>query len=248
MKISIRHDLDELVRHRRDDARRIKLAAAKALTFTAERAKAELEREMARVFDRPTPYTMRSLRMRSATPARLEAWVWFKDEAFKGTPATRYLAPQVYGGPRPMKRMEQALRSAGALPAGYFVVPGGGAKLDGFGNIARSQVVQVLSQLRAQRGGGYESRISADSKRRARAIKRAGGAFFVGRPGGGRLPLGVWQSKRFAHGSAVVPILIYVRQPQYRKLLDFFAIGQRVAAREFPRLFEAAVAREFARK
>ncbi|MGA4815434.1 hypothetical protein ACPA9J_10245 [Pseudomonas aeruginosa] len=68
------------------------------------------------MFDRPTPYTLNSLRMVPARKDRLEARVWFKDEADGAQPASVWIAPEVYGGPRRNKPAELQLRAKGILP------------------------------------------------------------------------------------------------------------------------------------
>ncbi|WP_246797466.1 hypothetical protein [Burkholderia perseverans] len=68
--------------------RQLPFAASVALNKTANVAKQALADEMCDVFDRPTPYTLRSLRVRRATKRQLVARVGFIDESFKGTPAS----------------------------------------------------------------------------------------------------------------------------------------------------------------
>jgi hypothetical protein len=105
--LSVKSNIEDAVRDIRATREQIAIATAKALTFTAERVRDAERREIQQVFDRPTPFTMSSLFMSGATPARLEARVWFKDiggyggsRKNVGTAAAHYLVPQVYGGGR----------------------------------------------------------------------------------------------------------------------------------------------------
>ncbi|MCS7579931.1 hypothetical protein CJU03_34110, partial [Pseudomonas aeruginosa] len=100
-------DLTEL------EQRQIPYATATALTRTAQGLMDRLRDEMRVVFDRPTPYTLNSLRMVPARKDRLEARVWFKDEADGAQPASVWIAPEVYGGPRRNKPAELQLRAKG---------------------------------------------------------------------------------------------------------------------------------------
>lgn len=75
-----------------------------------------LRDEMRVVFDRPTPYTLNSLRMVPARKDRLEARVWFKDEADGAQPASVWIAPEVYGGPRRNKPAELQPGPRGSCP------------------------------------------------------------------------------------------------------------------------------------
>jgi hypothetical protein len=73
----------------------------------------------------------------------------------KGTPASKFLAPEIYGGQRGQKRSERALtryappdvkRAMGNR--GYWV-PGPGLTLNAYGNVSGSTMVQILSDLKA---------------------------------------------------------------------------------------------------
>src|SRR3546814_8034127 len=48
-----------------------------------------------------------SLYVKPATKTRLYANVYFREFASKGTPAVKYLGPEVYGGKRRVKRSEE---------------------------------------------------------------------------------------------------------------------------------------------
>lgn len=206
---------------------------ATALTRTAFAVAQAEQQEMRRVFDRPTPFTLRSLKVETATARDLTAVVYFKQT--RATSDQHYLEPQVAGGQRPFKRFEQRLQRIGVLPRGMYAVPGSGARVDKYGNMSSGQLVQILSQLRAFSEAGFDAHPTA-SKRSRRSVKRAG-VYFAGRPGGGRLPLGVWQKK----GNKIVPVLVFVNAPQYRARFAFYDIGHRIAAARFPIEFERAV-------
>src|SRR5690606_7438019 len=100
----------------------VKAATVQALNWTAADAAEEVQHEMRKVFDRPTPYTIRGVGVWKAKPGSLVAAIGLKGAAGKGTPATKYLAPQVYGGERGMKRFEKALERIDALPPGWRAV------------------------------------------------------------------------------------------------------------------------------
>lgn len=246
MKISVSSNVDDLVRRMRDvRQRQLAFATAKALTATAQAVQAAEVKEMADVFDRPTPYTLSGTFVKSATKDRLTAVVGLKDFAGKGTPASKFLTSQIRGGARNLKRFERALRSVGALPDDMRAVPGSGAKLDAYGNMDRGQIVQILSYFRAFPEAGYRANMSERQRARlARGSRRTGAlgfAYFVGRPGDGKLPLGIWQRFRSAHGgTALKPVLIFVRWAQYQAIFDFEFVARTTIEREWPRQFERA--------
>jgi hypothetical protein len=208
-----------------------------ALTRTAQLVKAAEEREIRDSFDRPTPYTQKALFMRPATKANREAVVWLKDDrAGSGTPADVYLGPEIEGGGRKLKNFELALRSAGILPAGMFAVPGRAAKIDAYGNMNRGQLVQLLSYFRTFGTAGYSANITDAKKAKlARGTKsKQGFAYFVGRPGDGKAPLGIYQRVNFAHGTALQPLLIFVDGARYRGIFDFWSAARLTFEREWP--------------
>lgn len=215
-----------------------KFAMAKALTQTATAVRDEAKSEMFRAIDRPTPYTLDSLWLSPAKVGQLSASVWFKDDApGGGTPATRYLIPQVEGGGRSIKRFEKALQLTGHMPRGWYLVPGAGANLDRYGNISRGQVVQILSQLRVQLVAGSERRMGEGAKGIA-AQRKAGGRFFVVPPGQ-RVAPGIYQ--REFMGRNITPVVIYVKSVGYQKRYDFYGTAQRVIDAQLRPRFAAAL-------
>ena len=232
--------LDRLTREQ------IPFAASVALNNTADKILEREHHEMRDVFDRPTPWTLGSLFVKRSSKANLEAQVGLKDFAGKGIPATKFLPPQIIGGGRRLKRFEKALRAAGHLPEDFRAVPGSGAQLDAYGNIKPSQIVQIISFFRAFPEAGYRANMTDKKRNRlARGTRsKRGFTYFIGRPGG-RAPLGVWQRVQFGWGTAVKPVLIFVRHAQYRAIFDFEFVARTTAEREFPiefaRSFEAAV-------
>jgi hypothetical protein len=197
-------------------------ALADALNHTANQARLELRSEMQSVFDRPTPWALNSIRILAAKPSSLEAAVWVQDESGGKNPfsAEDYLLPQVDGGERITRRSEKYLRESGILPAGRFVVPGAGARLDSYGNIQRGHMTQILSGLRALNRAGSDH--NATNSRRS-LKKGHAQAFFVMKRG--KTPIGIAERR----GKTVVMVLAFVRQPQYRTRFDFHGVVRRVA-------------------
>lgn len=234
--------LDQAVRLVADglSPRRLNAAMATALTRAALEVRDAVKTEMRAVFDRPTPYTMNSLFVRPATAQRLAADVYFKDDrAGSGTPATKYLLPQVEGGSRGAKGLEVALRAVGVLPAGWFVVPGAGARLDAYGNVSRGQIIQVLSQLRITLVAGATRNLPFDARKQITAQRRAGGRFFVIKPGAKGAAPGVYQREFL--GKTITPVFIFVRKATYRTRLDFDRITRTTAAAKLPGHLQRAV-------
>jgi hypothetical protein len=228
-------------------ATQVPFAVAVALTKTAKDVQSAVKQEMQDVFERPVAYTLNSVFVKAATKQSLEAKVWLKDNPFgKGTPANRYLAPQIFGGSRELKGMELALQSAGLMAQGDYAVPAAGAQLDANGNVRRAQIVQILSQLKVQRKAGFESRASGSAASK-RAVARQGVTYFALPAATRGLKPGIYLKRKFAHGSAIRPVFIFVPKVQYRIRLKFFAVGEQTARVRFNSHLDTEVAKEVAR-
>lgn len=221
----------------------VPFAASVALNRTAQVVQKREVHEMKDVFDKPTPYTLSSTYIKRASKRDLEAIIGLKNFSGKGIPATDFLAAQITGGSRRLKRFELALRSVGKLPSNYFAVPGSGAQLDAYGNIKRSQIVEILSYFKAFPEAGYFANITDKTrKRKAKGTKsKRGYAYFIGRPGRSGA-LGVWQRVSFGFGTALKPVLLFVERASYEPLFDFAFVATTTIEREFPQHFEAALA------
>ncbi|SDS20839.1 hypothetical protein SAMN05216421_1101 [Halopseudomonas xinjiangensis] len=213
--------------------KQIPFATALALTRTAQIAERAIKQEMESVFDRPTRWTLNSLRLIPAKKTKLQARVDLKDEAAKGVPAARWLNPEIKGGPRQDKRSEKLLRARGILPNDKYIAPAKSMRLDKSGNVRLGQMQKILSGLGAQ-FDRYQN--STDSARSA-ANKRK---FFVMYQGDKPLGIAERTSRR-----NIKLLLAFVSRPTYSKRLDFYGIGDRVAVKNLPiemrKAFEQAI-------
>ena len=218
--------------------KQVSFATSLALTRTAQVVKEELKGEMRSIFDRPTPFTMNSLRIIPASKRNLEAKVWFKNPPRISDGSKHYLEPQVYGGGRPFKGAERLLQMAGHLPQGWFAVPGPAARMDGYGNMSRGQIVQILSALRSLPSGIGDRPLQYGTTRGSRTPRNVQN-FVVIQPGqGSALKPGVWLR---GPNRSLKLVLAYVPNVSYKKRFQFFDIAQRVAEREMERQFDQAL-------
>lgn len=241
MAIDVREAVSSLAALGVAGPKQVMFATRVALTRTAKLAADAEVHEMRDVFRNPTPYTLSSVFVQPATSTRLSATVKLKDDATKATPASKFLAAQVSGGQRARKRFERALEAVGAMPAGFRAVPGKAAKLDSYGNMSRGQIIQILAFFRAFPEMGYKANMTDKGRGRlARGTKKVQGfAYFVGRPGD-RLPLGIYQRVSFARGTAIKPVLIFVRSTMYEAIFDFEYVAEQVVNAEFSNEFAKA--------
>jgi len=243
--------------------REIPFAVVKGLTRTAKDIQTAEVEEIKSVFDRPKPWTLRSVFVKPATKSDFTAAVWLKDDATyvnyagkivggnvgkSGTPAAKYLLPQIYGGGRNLKRFEMVLQYANVLPPGMYCVPGGGADLDVYGNIKAGQIIQIISYFRGFREEGYRSNITNARKAKLKkpTAKRSGYEYFAIKTTNGRfgrnLKPGIYRRTNFnLSGSAIKPIVMFVRKPTYQPRFDFFGVADKVANQMMMRNVQAAL-------
>jgi hypothetical protein len=222
--------LDEVTRGLAEgfSQRRIGALAATAATRTVSDIRTEIQAEMTRVFDRPTPYTLRSVRTKIATAASPVAEVFISEDRAPRDPSPAVvLTPQVEGGPRGTKALEVALQRLGALPAGWRVVPSKSLALDAYGNVRRGLVQDVLAQLRRLRTDSGPRDIRGLRK----AARKAGAKYITFKPGGKVQP-GVYAAD--IAGRYIRPVFIFVQRVGYGKRLDFYGVAERVARNKLP--------------
>lgn len=222
----------------------IKQATSKAINDAAFHARKGIQDTMARNFDRPTPYIMRSVRVVQASPEQLNAWIEPTYMGGKGIDPQQILRAQAFGGPRRDKRSEKLLRNAGLLPAGYMTsipekpFPGSD---DGRGNLRGPFLVQLLSYFQTFGEQGFKANMSERRMKQIHKIGRSdkgyktinGVVYFVsyGKLRGQRLKPGIW-AKSGTHGVNVRPVVMFVREPIYKPRLVMERISREIGLQE----------------
>lgn len=251
LKVKI-EGLDRVQKKCQSIAGKARRAAVEAMTKTAQEIRSAERSRMQQAFDRPTPWVMKSVLVKKATKDRPEAKVWIDDEpGGKGTPPDRILQAEINGGARRQKRSEKALQRIGVLPSGWVAVPTRHAKKDGYGNMDRGQLVQILSALEAFGEQGYK----ANSTIRSRKARWKGNAkkgirgheYFAMGPGSKGLPPGIYMRKNYSSDErqkvahlrrdGAKPIMIFAPKASYTVRLRFFDIAQEVIDRDLNRNF-----------
>lgn len=220
----------------------IKDATAKALNDVAWVARKAIQDEMKSVFHEPTPYILKSVQFKPATPDLLEVTVQPTYMGGKSVDPQKILRAQAEGGPRRDKRSEKLLRAAGILPSGYQTAipkdPFPGSD-DGRGNLRGPFLVQLISYFQAFSEVGHRANMTKKKKDKLanRGVSEHGYktingfVYFVsyGKLRGGRtahLAPGIW-AKSGIHGSTVKPVLMFVRTPSYAPRLSMERIIQK---------------------
>lgn len=223
-----------------------------AINKTLGQMRSEVRVAMASTFDRPTRWTLDSLtilpagqRQFSGASAPIaktfaEGVLIFKGEYGDLRNRERvFMRTQIGGGTRGLKPFERRLRAAGVLPEGYQIVPGYAVPRDAYGNVARGEIVKVLSYLQAFNDGGFRANTPEARRQKLRqgTRRQRGFELFVVKPGatnaGKQLAPGIWRRTFTGFGATIQPWLMFVRPPSYRPRLDFEGISRRVFNRDF---------------
>lgn len=177
-----------------------------------------------------------------------------------GQDKARVIGHLFSGGAREIKGFENRLIRSNLMPAGMVVVPGAGAPLDARGNIPRGFIVQMLAYFKGLR----ESKDWMTDTGRARFGKRQGKKvgvggvaveYFISRGSGnwfgrrswksGReqnLPPGIWMRAHTAYGTAVKPVIMFIKKPpRYKQYFDLEAIARTALNRDFDTQFKAGM-------
>lgn len=161
------------------------------------------------------------------------------------------------GGIARLTRYEQAFRRIGLLGNNEEIVPAKNLpELNAYGNIPQSLIVRLLSYFQAFGEQGY--RANSTTKTRARLAKVSGptkrgkakspyvrinGVIYFYARGEDHLHRGIW-AKSGTHGIKLRPIMLFVRRPIYRRMVDINRYAQEIPgefAKNFPVAFDSAM-------
>jgi len=179
-------------------------ASVEALTQAAFHLRNTMRKEIKDSIHSPTK-TTENAQLFKVNKDELSVDFFLRDEAPKGTPPAKYLAPLIYGGKRDQKRGEVALDG--------YMMPAKGAPLDQHGNIPKGQVVKMLSDLGVQTKTGYESRRGSDKGKR-KARKARGRYIIIGRVGE---PVKIIAERQADRGLKRMAILTPTQPSKYEK-------------------------------
>lgn len=208
------------------------------------------------VFDRPTPYTLRGVSVQKATKSQREGVVevsHYRGQA-GGVPPGKVLEAEVWAGARKWKRSEVLWQKLGLLERGWYAVPGPAAKLDGYGNMERGQILHLLSWFRAYpaaEAGAKKARGRTNITDEGRAKlkrgspRRVGREYFAVKAGEqrGRMRPGIYAAdspgRRFVGPTRRLrAVLYFVTRAQYRERYPFYQVAERETSARFPAYFD----------
>lgn len=217
---------------------KVNRAVTQAINNVLFDARPKMKALMEREFDRPTPYTLRSILVDKARDSQFgisEGSIFVARGELGGIKPENYISPEVYGGGRKLKRYERALQARGLLPSGYYTVPSKYMKLDAYGNVGPGIIVKILSALGAL---GPRTNRTERSARKLGAKKRD---FYVILPNDpnnpGRQP-GIYE--RTKTGGYKIAF-IYTRAPNYKPRYTFYETLEAEFKTRFVRQLDRAI-------
>lgn len=209
------------------------------LNETAKGGRVEVQREMDKVFDRPTPYAKRGVVYDRATKQKMQSAVVVTGDRTKGgLPATAFLGPQIQGGMRAHKAFERQLIQRGLMNKRQVAVPANAAPLDRYGNMTQGFLNRVMADLKIDYRGAGATRVRTDaSLKRNKNYRNA--RFFVPKPGSPLFP-GVYQ--RNPSDQSIKPVILFVQNRGYKVRLHLKSVVERYASSNLVDNFEVAFA------
>ncbi|MFA6121904.1 MAG: hypothetical protein WCT35_04825 [Sideroxydans sp.] len=221
---------DELQRKLADSPRKLEIATQRAMLKTAEIIRDRESKHIEKVFNKPTSWTRGAMRVK--VTGKLEVSVGIVGESPADKRKQSYLSVQMEGGKRRMKGFERALLRAGILPMGWLAMPGEGAVIDGYGNMSVGQIKQIMSWFSAAEPYSGSTQNMTDAtrdKRRKGTRSKVGFEYVYVRPGAQKnlKQPGIYQRFFLGHGSALKPVLIFVRKgTSYKPIFRFKDVAQ----------------------
>ncbi|APO74256.1 hypothetical protein AM571_CH01421 [Rhizobium etli 8C-3] len=241
IEASIKFDLHEFERGLNNiERKQLPYAVMLTLTETAKGGRLEVQREMDKVFDRPTPYAKRGVVYDRATRQNLTAAVVITGDRTKGgLPATAFLGPQIEGGMRTHKAFERQLIQRGLMDKRMVAVPAKRATLDRYGNMTQGFLNRIMADLQIDYRGAGATRVRSDqSLKRNKNYKKA--RYFVPKKDSHLYP-GVYQ--RDPSSNAIFPVILFIPSESYKVRLHLKDVIARYVEANIHQNFELAFAR-----
>lgn len=234
----------------------VPFAASLALNTVALQARETVRSAMPSIFKNPTPYTLNSMYVKPSTKRALVAYVGLIEDPGKGgTPAAKYLAPEITGGTRGKKFSEKQLgnrQNGGGDISGsgsVWWVPGE-RKADYYGNMPGGQVNRILTALNVQSVvPGHFSTKTAKSVKRNPVMDKIFMVTAKDHESGygindrrNHLPPGVYQRTGTKRNRHVIPLLVFQKHaPVYKKRFRFHEMVRAVVTKNFKGAFRDAM-------
>jgi len=229
MKIIISSDLSDFRRKWGDLInRQLPYAQMKALNDFGFAAQKGLRAVIPNYLDNPIPFTQRSPMVQRATKREVIMAIFLRDEGKSKGPALDFLRANVEGGQDKPKAIERSLKRRGILGSMEHEITGKSMR-DRYGNLKGGGRLfkTLIQELQPMQDVPKGQRYRAGKARKGAAPK---GRYFVGKPGAGSQPLGVWRrdGKR-----GLMPVLLFAQERATKKRFPFYSFVYRLFDRTF---------------
>lgn len=206
-------------------------AIRNALRDTAKDVLARERLEMQRVFDRPTPFILRGLRITKLPQMDdLSAEVGLADAY-----GTKYgvdivgsvLSPHIPGlaATRNYKGMERALQHAGLMQKGQWLMPSRSMRLDRYGNVPGSVASKMLNDVRA-----FANRSGFTSSTGQAKVRYLWATMETSR---GKIT-GIWDRNKLRNKDRALEMVVVNKPPTYAKRFRFHDVARSHVATVWP--------------
>ena len=227
----------------------VPFATSLALNRIARDARVELREQMKAKFRNPVPFTLNSVYVKSSSKTDLYAEVGLKEFATKGNPASKYLLPQITGGPAYATRFQKSLRIKGILAPNEYAIPTQSDELrfNRYGNIRPSQYTEILYSLQAFRDSSAFVYAKNAKKRNAKNkyIARTTAAYNSG-TGPQRFYPGIYAAKKSAIENKESALFWITRTPRFQGKFPFTGIAGDYVKRNWNKTFGQALSEAIA--
>jgi hypothetical protein len=206
--------------------------------------------EIQRVFDRPTPIVQRLPKVEKASKTKLDARLYLTD--FFGGDTNRRsasyaLIPHMTGQPdiRGRKGLEIRLQRQGRIGPDEWMVPGAGAKLNAYGNVAASEISRMLADI-----GAYNQYAGdASNTKLATLAKRKGAGRYIWLGAGHALQHNRVRGIYKKVGRKIIPVMVVItKAPRYSKRLRWDEVARLYSARRINYHADRAIAQAISRR
>jgi hypothetical protein len=224
----------------------VPFAASLAINRIAKGAKEAQQQGMRDKFNNPVPFTLNSIYIKNSTKTNLYAEVGIKEFATKGNPASKYLLPQIQGGPAYATRFQKALRAKNILGPNEYAIPTQSDYLrtNKYGNVRPSQYTEILYSLSAFRDSSAFTYRKNARKKKAQMYYARTTADYNRKDGDGIKSFypGIYidNDQAFVDRESAV-FWIQGRVPQYQAKYNFTGIGASYAKKNWDKEFGQAL-------
>lgn len=249
MQLSIKADIKAAEKALGALKKQVPFAAWLAQKNTAFSIRRKVQNHMRGVFKTASRYTMQApivdyqnytqYRDKEEKTMAVDLISQFKGKSGNRERSRHYLWDHIHGQ-RTHTGFERLLIDAGIMPSDRYAVRTKYLHLfSGGGKISKGIYNKIISQLRAfKTGRGHDINATNSAKSKRKRKRRTGQVIYVMNIGG---TFGIWMHYRKFTGNGLIPLFIFVKRAEYKKIFRFYEVSQAHANRVWPIEFKKAI-------